>query len=75
MIPNYLADLQLPSVFSPYTSFVENFLLLSNKDEYIVGFIISVVVMFAFTIYEKKYAYEVKPYDQTILDEISRRYR
>lgn len=36
MIPNYLADLQLPSVFSPYTSSVDNFLLLSNKDEYIV---------------------------------------
>lgn len=36
MIPDYLADLQLPSVFSPYTSSVDDFLLLSNKDEYIV---------------------------------------
>lgn len=36
MIPDYLADLQLPSVFSPYTSSVDEFLLLSNKDEYIV---------------------------------------
>lgn len=36
MIPAYLADLQLPQLFAAYTSKLEQFILESTTDEYIV---------------------------------------
>ena len=36
MIPAYLLDLQLPQVFSAYSTTVDSYLLLSTSDEHIV---------------------------------------